>query len=228
VLTIFLLRSSIPFRFHTNHVTITLPIAMPFRLSTTTPLPLLTRPQLQKTRAPIAIKAVSRQKLTTKLHENLESEINILKVISHRNVVSLEDCFVRRLHPAWRSRPKFPSFAMADVDRRRTILTSTSSWSSVPARTSRYTSRTEVSYLLSISCLVMERVMGTKSSGRIRPREGSMKRSRGAFLASWVSRWLSAETWLMKRSAQALRFLRSQDLIHRDIKPQANIDNSHR
>jgi len=48
----------------------------------------------QKTRAPIAIKAVSRQKLTTKLLENLESEINILKVISHRNVVSLEDCFV--------------------------------------------------------------------------------------------------------------------------------------
>ena len=51
-------------------------------------------PRTQKTRAPIAIKAVSRQKLTTKLLENLESEINILKVISHRNVVSLEDCFV--------------------------------------------------------------------------------------------------------------------------------------
>ena len=48
----------------------------------------------QKTRATIAIKAVSRQKLTTKLLENLESEISILKAISHRNVVSLEDCFV--------------------------------------------------------------------------------------------------------------------------------------
>ena len=48
----------------------------------------------QKTRDPIAIKAVSRQKLTTKLLENLESEINILKVVSHRNIVSLEDCFV--------------------------------------------------------------------------------------------------------------------------------------
>lgn len=42
----------------------------------------------------MAIKAVSRQKLTTKLLENLESEINILKAISHRNIVSLEDCFV--------------------------------------------------------------------------------------------------------------------------------------
>lgn len=45
----------------------------------------------------MAIKAVSRQKLTTKLLENLESEINILKAISHRNIVSLEDCFVRRV-----------------------------------------------------------------------------------------------------------------------------------
>ncbi|CAD6573780.1 MAG: Serine/threonine-protein kinase, partial [Tremellales sp. Tagirdzhanova-0007] len=53
-----------------------------------------------KTRDPIAIKAVSRQKLTTKLLENLESEINILKVISHRNIVSLEDCFNLLLQPA--------------------------------------------------------------------------------------------------------------------------------
>lgn len=40
---------------------------------------------------------MSRQKLTAKLLENLESEINILKAISHRNIVSLEDCFVS--HP---------------------------------------------------------------------------------------------------------------------------------
>ena len=48
----------------------------------------------QKTRDPIAIKAVSRQKLTTKLLENLESEINILKAINHRNITALEECFV--------------------------------------------------------------------------------------------------------------------------------------
>ncbi|KAK4686792.1 serine/threonine-protein kinase ULK2, partial [Tremellales sp. Uapishka_1] len=46
-----------------------------------------------KTRVPVAIKAVSRQKLTSKLLENLETEINILKAINHRNVVSLQDCF---------------------------------------------------------------------------------------------------------------------------------------
>jgi serine/threonine protein kinase len=48
----------------------------------------------QKSRTPIAIKAVSRQKLTAKLLENLESEINILKSIHHRNIVALLDCFV--------------------------------------------------------------------------------------------------------------------------------------
>ncbi|KAK8849798.1 hypothetical protein IAR55_005134 [Kwoniella newhampshirensis] len=51
-----------------------------------------------KTKAPIAIKAVSRQKLTTKLLENLESEINILKVIHHRHIVALEDCFKNDSH----------------------------------------------------------------------------------------------------------------------------------
>lgn len=37
---------------------------------------------------------MSRQKLTSKLLDNLESEINILKVISNRNIVALIDCFV--------------------------------------------------------------------------------------------------------------------------------------
>jgi serine/threonine-protein kinase ULK/ATG1 len=50
---------------------------------------------MQTTRAPIAIKAVARQKLTPKLLENLEGEINILKTISHPHVVELEDCIVR-------------------------------------------------------------------------------------------------------------------------------------
>lgn len=48
----------------------------------------------QRTRETVAIKAVSRQKLTTKLLENLESEINILKSIKHRNITALEECFV--------------------------------------------------------------------------------------------------------------------------------------
>ena len=48
----------------------------------------------QKTHHPCAIKVVSRQKLTAKLLENLEGEINILKAITHPHIVSLEDCFV--------------------------------------------------------------------------------------------------------------------------------------
>ncbi|WVO15011.1 serine/threonine-protein kinase ATG1 [Cryptococcus depauperatus] len=51
-----------------------------------------------KTKVPVAIKAVSRQKLTAKLLENLESEINILKVINHRNIVALTDCFKNDTH----------------------------------------------------------------------------------------------------------------------------------
>lgn len=47
-------------------------------------------------RSPVAIKAVSRNKLTPKLLENLEGEISILKAISHENVVRLEDCIVSR------------------------------------------------------------------------------------------------------------------------------------
>lgn len=51
---------------------------------------------------PVAIKAVIRSKLTTKLLENLESEIRLLKGIKQRNVVELLDCLVRvfRLLPS--------------------------------------------------------------------------------------------------------------------------------
>jgi serine/threonine-protein kinase ULK/ATG1 len=48
----------------------------------------------QKSKTSVAIKAVSRQKLTNKLLDNLESEINILKAISQPNIVALLDCFV--------------------------------------------------------------------------------------------------------------------------------------
>ena len=39
---------------------------------------------------------MSRQKLTQKLLDNLESEIHILKAITHRNIVGMEECFVSR------------------------------------------------------------------------------------------------------------------------------------
>jgi serine/threonine-protein kinase ULK/ATG1 len=50
--------------------------------------------ELQRTREPVAIKAVSRGKLTPKLLENLEGEINIMKACIHRNVVALRECIV--------------------------------------------------------------------------------------------------------------------------------------
>lgn len=56
---------------------------------------------LQKSKTSVAIKAVSRQKLTSKLLDNLESEINILKVISNRNIVALLDCFVSDPSPGF-------------------------------------------------------------------------------------------------------------------------------
>lgn len=49
----------------------------------------------QDSNQPVAIKAVIRSKLTTKLLENLESEISILKRITHRYIVELKDCLVR-------------------------------------------------------------------------------------------------------------------------------------
>lgn len=56
------------------------------------------RPSLsqQDTHALVAVKSVIRSKLTTKLLENLESEISILKRITHRNIVELKDCLASR------------------------------------------------------------------------------------------------------------------------------------
>jgi serine/threonine protein kinase len=70
---------------------------------------------VQKTDETIAIKAVSRQKLTAKLLENLESEINILKGISHRNITALKECFVS-------DRPGDRAYADALVEERNAHL----------------------------------------------------------------------------------------------------------
>lgn len=48
--------------------------------------------------SPVAIKAVTRNKLTPKLLDNLESEIRLLKGINHRNVVELVDCLKTDTH----------------------------------------------------------------------------------------------------------------------------------
>ncbi|GAA6042868.1 hypothetical protein JCM8097_007200 [Rhodosporidiobolus ruineniae] len=50
------------------------------------------------THGAVAIKSVIRSKLTVKLLENLESEISILKRITHRNIVELKDCLKTDTH----------------------------------------------------------------------------------------------------------------------------------
>ena len=49
----------------------------------------------QETRQEVAIKTVSRSTLSTKLFENLQSEIDILKSLSHRHITKLIDIVVR-------------------------------------------------------------------------------------------------------------------------------------
>ncbi|PWN52498.1 kinase-like protein [Violaceomyces palustris] len=49
-------------------------------------------------REPVAIKVVTRKKLTAKLLDNLEGEIAILKAINHPNIVELKDCLKTDSH----------------------------------------------------------------------------------------------------------------------------------
>jgi len=63
---------------------------------------LLCRPALadrspQETRRQVALKAVKRDKLSAKLFDNLQSEIQILKSLSHRHITRLIDIVVRSL-----------------------------------------------------------------------------------------------------------------------------------
>ena len=56
----------------------------------------------QETRLQVALKAVKRDKLSAKLFDNLQSEIQILKSLSHRHVTRLLDIVVRS--PSWATR----------------------------------------------------------------------------------------------------------------------------
>ena len=81
-------------------------------LSRTTPL--ASFKCIQETHKQVAIKTVSRSKLTTKLFENLQSEIEILKALSHRHITRLLDIVVRPREPAL----QFPSKPCHHVARR--------------------------------------------------------------------------------------------------------------
>jgi serine/threonine-protein kinase ULK2 len=49
---------------------------------------------MQDTHRQVAIKTVKRDKLSVKLFDNLQSEIEILKLLSHRHITKLIDIIV--------------------------------------------------------------------------------------------------------------------------------------
>ena len=79
----------------------------------------------QDTRQQVAIKAVKRDGLNSKLFENLQSEIQILKSLSHRHITKLIDIVVRP------SGAFAANAAVLTEPRREPISIFISSWSSV-------------------------------------------------------------------------------------------------
>jgi serine/threonine protein kinase len=55
----------------------------------------------QDTHQQVAIKTVKREKLSAKLFDNLQSEIEILKSLSHRHITKLIDIVVSKCLPSW-------------------------------------------------------------------------------------------------------------------------------
>lgn len=53
---------------------------------------------MQETRQQVAIKTVKRDNLTARLFDNLQSEIQILKSLSHRHITRLIDIVVRSIY----------------------------------------------------------------------------------------------------------------------------------
>ncbi|RKP09397.1 kinase-like domain-containing protein, partial [Thamnocephalis sphaerospora] len=111
----------------------------------------------------VAVKSVSRSKLTKKLLENLESEIKILKSVRHDNVVHLLDCQKSESHI----------------------------------------------YLIMEFCSLGDLADFIKR----RADQIGLRAPAGGLKEHVVRHFL-------RQLSQALEFLRSKNLIHRDIKPQ--------
>ncbi|KDN41229.1 hypothetical protein K437DRAFT_178779 [Tilletiaria anomala UBC 951] len=172
-------------------------------------------------RTAVAIKVVTRSKLTPKLLENLEGEIAILRAISHPNIVELSDCIKSDAHiylimafAAWgdlsmyiRSGGKLPGTSADDPI-----------WSSRDLGASVVRQQQQ------------QQLTSPSSSGYGLPSNGGL--SPAAALASlWddVRQFqhpsdgglndLVVRSFLFQLSS-ALEFMRGKAIVHRDIKPQ--------
>ncbi|BGP48851.1 Serine/threonine-protein kinase [Rhodotorula kratochvilovae] len=144
------------------------------------------RGERQGTRAAVAIKSVIRSKLTTKLLENLESEISILKRITHRNIVELKDCLKTDTH----------IYLIMD-------------FCSAGDLSLYIRKRGDLPSLTASNAGLLPDSTARRAQDKVlypHPREGGLNETIvRCFLGQLVD---------------ALRFLRSQNVIHRDIKPQ--------
>ncbi|KPV77787.1 uncharacterized protein RHOBADRAFT_11811, partial [Rhodotorula graminis WP1] len=144
------------------------------------------RGERQDTRGAVAIKSVIRSKLTTKLLENLESEISILKRITHRNIVELKDCLKTDTH----------IYLIMD-------------FCSAGDLSLYIRKRGDLPSLTASNAGLLPDSPARKPSDKVlypHPKEGGLNETIvRCFLGQLVD---------------ALRFLRSQNVIHRDIKPQ--------
>lgn len=155
---------------------------------------------------------MSRQKLTAKLLENLESEINILKSIHNRNIVALLDCFVS--HP---SRPHRAELTLSQKNDTSIYLVM------------EYCSGSDLSIYIKkrgkISSLeyVPRGSLGGEKVFWPHPNSGGLdERVTRHFLGQLGELMIPVVFRRAHVPAIALRFLRGQNLIHRDIKPQVS------
>ncbi|GJJ14702.1 hypothetical protein Clacol_008969 [Clathrus columnatus] len=149
----------------------------------------------QNTHEAVAIKAVSRSILTTKLLENLKSEIDILKQLSHKHITLLVDIIVcsRLLH-----------LELVETD-----AVSKHSPSHIHL-IMEYCAGGDLSYYIKHR----GRVEGLQYSPSPDAPVQFYPHPRSGGLAERCVRCF------LRQLARALRFLRSRNLIHRDIKPQ--------
>ncbi|KAM0789543.1 hypothetical protein ACM66B_000357 [Microbotryomycetes sp. NB124-2] len=143
-------------------------------------------------KAPVAIKSVIRSKLTTKLLENLESEISILKRIKHRNIVELIDCLKTDTHI-------YLIMAFCSAGDLSIYIRKRGDLAALTASNQGLLPDQDASRA-SLADSIPRRVMYPH------PKEGGLNET---IVRSFLGQLVDA-----------LRFLRSQNVIHRDIKPQ--------